>query len=710
MSVVTESETDFNGIIEDLQQEAQISIELIRELAGLEGYIAETYAQRCLAELFQNSDDSISSDIAILRLGGCLVYANNGRIFNESDFRSLCKSASSSKERGKSIGYRGIGFKSVVNICSNVIIASGSLRCSFDRDRTANLLGCFSAVPLVRVPHHLAPSERSLCGEVMERLPGYSTFFIFSGLNDEALNQELSGLSPEHFLFLRNLLNISIDLVDQKSILSLGIERFTPATSSQGDLTVTSVAISSDFHSSHHEWIVAANNDVSVAVRSIDGIPSRVLKQEALLHAYLPTQAISCLGARVNADFSTDPSRTRLKYDLKTDEAIENVASLISALIHEFSCTPDSLFWRSFVDCLIPYSEYKVLELQGNKFCSSLLKKLYSDASEVRQSMSSILRLLPNAYKDIESVGSKLPASLNVFLPIAASYSDAKRFLEIIGSKPLPLEQVLEFHSLQENAIDLRACHFFLRNVVNEGASAERLMAVYSLVSADGRVVCASDVVQNAIVLSGEFLVNLADVFLSQRRVQELLEDLGLTRVHFGSSFDKTSGGIDVSSLTKSLPAAAEDNRPISGVPSPSTFRVLDEESKRRYGVQNWRLSEEVVAYYYRSQGYKVIDVSQANKGYDLEVLGDSLRLCVEVKDIKDTIKGFCLTQNEYTEADMLGESYVLALVRRGDSDSLDIMFVSNPGSTFQAFTTKRAKAYEFLVSGFKYSPNVSFS
>jgi len=87
MSVVTESETDFNRIIEDLQQEAQISIELIRELAGLEGYIAETYAQRCLAELFQNSDDSISSDIAILRLGGCLVYANNGRIFNESDFR-----------------------------------------------------------------------------------------------------------------------------------------------------------------------------------------------------------------------------------------------------------------------------------------------------------------------------------------------------------------------------------------------------------------------------------------------------------------------------------------------------------------------------------------------------------------------------------------------------------------------------------------------
>ena len=91
-------------------------------------------------------------------------------------------------------------------------------------------------------------------------------------------------------------------------------------------------------------------------------------------------------------------------------------------------------------------------------------------------------------------------------------------------------------------------------------------------------------------------------------------------------------------------------------------------------------------------------------------MLGDSTRWCVEVKDIKVAVKGFSLTQNEYTEADMLGESYILALVRRGQDESLDIMLISNPGKSLQAFTTKRAKAYEFLVSGFKYSPDVSFT
>lgn len=709
MLPVIESESDFNQIIKDLQQEAQISVALIRELAGLEGYIAETYAQRCLAELFQNSDDSNSSNVAILRLGDSLVYANNGRSFSASDFRSLCKSASSSKERGKSIGYRGIGFKSVVNICSNVIISSGFLRCSFDRERTANLLGCFSGVPLVRVPHQLTPTESALCEEVLQRLPGYSTFFIFRGLNEESVNQEFSSLSPEHFLFLRNLSDISIDLVEGESVLKLSIERSTPSTPVQEELSITDISISSDFQQSSHSWIVAAINDVSLAVKSVDGIPSRVLRQEALLHAYLPTQAISCLGARVNADFSTDPSRTRLKYDSQTEESIEKVALLVSALINEYCQSPDSLFWRGFVDSLIPYSEYKVLELQGNKFCSALLKCLRSNSHALRTGELS-LQLLPDAYKDIESVGTRLPSSLNVFLPIAASYSDAKRFLEIIGAKPLSLEKILGFHSAQDNAIDAHACHIFLRNVINEGADTEALKCVYSLVSEDGQVVRAVDVVKGNLVLANSFLSSLAEVLLSHRRTKEFLELLELTPSHFGNLLDKTSSGIDVTSLIKCATASSDAANSTAGISSPYRVRVLDEESKRRYGIQNWRLSEEVVAYYYRSQGYKVIDVSQANKGYDLEVLGDSTRLCVEVKDIKDAVKGFSLTQNEYTEADMLGESYILALVRRGQDESLEIMLIANPGRSLQAFTTKRAKAYEFLVSGFKYSPDVSFT
>lgn len=707
MSAVTSAQ-NFKEIIESIQTEAQASIELLRELAGLEGYIAETYAQRCLAELFQNSDDSISTSVRILRLGDCLVYANNGRQFSAIDFRSLCKSASSSKERGKSIGYRGIGFKSVVNICSNVIISSQNLRCCFDRQRTSALLSCNSAVPLVRIPHHLTDSENTFCDQISHELSDYSTFFVFRGINEHSIDQEFSGLSSEHFIFLRHLEDISISLGSREVEESINIHRDAPSEISKF-LSTANVMISSDRHKSDNLWTVASNNEVSLAVKTVDGIPSRVLRHEALLHAYLPTQAISCLGARVNADFSTDPSRTRLKFDSKTEEEIKKVALLIADIVYELCELPSSLFWRSLVDSLIPYPEFKVLELQGNMFCSTLLACLRS--SDCRGKLSQKhLSLLPDAYKDIEAVGSRLPTSLNVFLPISASYSDAKRFLEAIGAKALPLTEVIDFHSKPDNAIDIHACPVFLRNILNAGIQTEAIAGLYSFVGEKGQVVSALEIIRKNIILDKSFVSSLSEAFLSRRRAKEFLESLGLSSSHFGNALEQSSSAVDTSRLVKSKIVSDYIVLLDEGTTSPDKMRILDDESKRRYGIQNWRLSEEVVAYYYRSKGYKVIDVSQANKGYDLEVIGDSTRLCVEVKDIKDSIKGFSLTQNEYTEADILGEAFILALVRRGQDDELDIMLIANPRKSLQAFTTKRAKAYEFLISGFKYSPTITFA
>ncbi len=695
--------------IDEIQNQAAINAGLIKELAGLEGYIAETYAQRCLSELFQNSDDCESTEVGIFRFSDYLVYANNGRIFSSVDFESLCKSASSSKERGKSIGYRGIGFKSIVNICTNAIVASGDLRCAFDRVRTASLLQCSSDVPLVRVPHKLTTVEKSICNEVLQNFPNYSTYFILGGLNEDSINQEFSSLSPEHFLFLRNLSNVSIKLLGGNNKLSLGIERIQAATPANPDLSVTDVVISSDLQQSLSRWSVVTKNDVSVAAKTVDGVPSRVQKQEALLHAYLPTQTISGIGARVNADFSTDPSRTRLKYDSTTEEAISNVASLATDIIYELSASPDSLYWRGFVDSLIPYPDFKILELQGNKFCTSLLPKLKLSNIEGNENKKS-LTMWPDIYKDIESICSKLPSSFNIFLPISASFADAKRFLDIIGSRKLPVQTILEYHKNPNNYIDAHLCPTFLRNAVDEGVDLKSLDSIYAFVGHDKKVACPREVIEQELSLDQGFVAALGEKFLSQRRAKDLLEGVGLCENHFGNSFKKGAGAIDISALVQRSETARGEVVPQRETATTVNTRILDDETKRRYGIQNWRLSEEIVAFYYRSQGFKVIDVSQANKGYDLEVLGDSTRLCVEVKDIKDSGKGFSLTQNEFNEAVVLGETYILALVRRSQDESLDIMIIDNPHKSLQAFTTKRAKAYEFFVSGFTYRPSVSFS
>ena len=100
--------------------EARLSPKLLSDLAGLENYVAESYDSRSFIELLQNADDAGSSNFLVKRFQQYLIIANNGHVFSKSDLEAICRSAASTKQRGNSIGYRGIGFKSVVGLAQEV--------------------------------------------------------------------------------------------------------------------------------------------------------------------------------------------------------------------------------------------------------------------------------------------------------------------------------------------------------------------------------------------------------------------------------------------------------------------------------------------------------------------------------------------------------------------------------------------------------------
>jgi hypothetical protein len=88
-------------------------------------------------ELLQNADDAKATRFLVTRHGEWLVCANDGQAFSRQDFYSLCRNASSAKQRGQTIGYRGIGFRSVVGVAASVYLLSGELRgATFSRDLT----------------------------------------------------------------------------------------------------------------------------------------------------------------------------------------------------------------------------------------------------------------------------------------------------------------------------------------------------------------------------------------------------------------------------------------------------------------------------------------------------------------------------------------------------------------------------------------------
>ena len=196
------------GLIrQPLLEEALNSPALLSDLAGLENYIAESYNARSFVELLQNADDAGATRVAIQRAGGLLMVANDGREFTQQDFESLCRSATSSKLRGPSIGFRGIGFKSVVGFAKVIHLFSGELEATFSRELTAAAIPQATRVPLVRIPHPVEPGLRAKFASSLTELKGegYKTVFIFADVIASGIEAEFAAFDPSSLLFLRHI-------------------------------------------------------------------------------------------------------------------------------------------------------------------------------------------------------------------------------------------------------------------------------------------------------------------------------------------------------------------------------------------------------------------------------------------------------------------------------------------------------------------------
>jgi len=168
---------------EEFLLEAKAAPKLFKDLAKVEQYIAESYKTRALIELIQNADDAEATKFGIHSFKNGFIVGNNGKPFSKNDVEALCRSGSSNKQRGgQTIGYRGIGFKSVVNIANTVNILSGEFKFSFERSKTIKALDNVLDVPLIRIPHIFEQKDTELENEVSEIIGeyNYNTVFILN--------------------------------------------------------------------------------------------------------------------------------------------------------------------------------------------------------------------------------------------------------------------------------------------------------------------------------------------------------------------------------------------------------------------------------------------------------------------------------------------------------------------------------------------------
>lgn len=373
----------------------------LREDVNQESQIAEDYRGRLVYELLQNADDAMDGQaahddrVAFLITDDEMWMANTGRPLTEEDVIGLCGLGASSKTdaegtRRASIGHKGLGFKSVLEITECPAAYSTTYRFELGEGHARPYVDALwrqqgrptpRRVPTMRFPAPL--EERSDIWDQF-RADRCRTAFRFpfratvGADKRRALVDQLLGLPLTTVLFLKHLERIDVRVeqrgrsltdswqvtrqlftdgswCDTTGIAGSGLYRI--AVRSTSESVAFLVAHDADVPIGEHRlglsgpaWEGVALTEVSVAVTDPEVNFGQLDPSARRFHVFLPTEQACPYPMLVNGAFATDLSRQRVKV---TDEDGDYNVHLIRAAAR--------LFRNRVVPALMAYGPREVL-------------------------------------------------------------------------------------------------------------------------------------------------------------------------------------------------------------------------------------------------------------------------------------------------------------------------------------------------------------
>lgn len=678
---------ELSKLRDSLIAEAKSSPMLLSDLAGLEAYVSESYNSRSFIELLQNADDANATKFYVKRSGDYLFVANNGRPFNIKDLESLCRSAFSNKVRGTTIGYRGIGFKSVVSFAKEIHLISGNFEITFSKELSKQIVPQANKVPLIRIPHELDKSIRiELAGEIKEiQDEGFNTIFIFSGVLANQIDEEYTSFANTTLLFLNSIQVIKIHLSKKVTANIAIIEE-----NEKGRIlrVSTTDAITN--------WFVCSNSTCSIAFSMNKDKVERLPKSEAIIHAFLPTEDSCGLGVVVNGDFSTDPSRRHLIMDETTINVISNLARLYASLLKYALANKD----RNMVDALMPYFDIKLIQLMKQSFEREFAKRV-KDA--FGKELSNI-RLAPS-WLNAEDF-SKIMESSNLpyIAPECSEVLGLSDFLKYLGNKPEVVESLIKKVGQAEISV------LGYAQLVSAGIK-EILMnhkhpslTTTDLVISDGRLCSLNEINDNEEEIDESYLQLLADNGISENDLSLFLKKVGLSKINeVQFSDDDDDDDLYDNDDEEDDYGDKESYNPTS---VSQWFNDADTSSKQvanNEGIQKWRSAEENTLVALNANGFRLKDVSKQNLGFDLEGSDpNGKNIYIEVKSIDYVGQKFRMTNNEFAAAQYKPGNYYLALVCQ-NKDSFEISLIKDPVNRLNL--TRQVVQWVWECTDYEYKP-----
>lgn len=714
----------FKATSQRLQDEAISNTQIIEELAGLEKYISETYVSRVFYEIIQNADDCESVRFHAFLHNQSLLLFNDGHAFSDTDLESLCRSAFSSKQRGVNIGYRGIGFKSVAGICKMVTVISGNLEVYFSREKTHELISKDSRVPLLRVPH-MGSLDQELTGVAKAYLEeqGMKTCIILHKADSGSLLNDLKGLNRTSISFLRNLLEIDINLGSYaKTLVAVRIPDSSRRIGeiSQRDIVVTAKIITDGRETSaHHDMRIWSYRNIGISTETKDNKPLRLKKNEAYAQAFLPMLTTTGLGARINGDFSTDPSRTRINPDEFTKGILNDLVELVLNLLDRLCDDNISAAEKDLLEVLIPYRNASVFDISPS-YISEQIKDRITDSGGI---LLSAFMLCPEWLKktDYEKLANAGRYKTLSFEQVGLS--DYESFFMSLGATKPGLPRVLEL--LAKTRLSSSGVISFWRHILYEDirVSAGFKAIDAKIVQSANIFLCNDGITRSGCELANSnkhqldiiFMASLFDMAGRSTDAADMCIHCGIPVCMIPVSLLETikenlakSGKILHAEILKAISSTQQSSETSNDGGSPQAHQNalrLTDKSKRVHNKKSepsWRNMERLAGFILEALGFDAEDVSKRNLGYDYKVYDkDGNMYCIEVKKTEGLGDDFVLTDNEIYAAKDVGDHYWVLIVVQPDPNQPPTCYsiIKDFYRTFEKHMIRRCIKYQMFCS-----------
>lgn len=648
--------------------EAKNSPRLFSDMAAMERYMAESYDNRILIELLQNADDALSKRTKLIINNDAIIFANNGRPFEEEDILAICRSGASNKSKTTQIGYRGVGFKSTVSISNNIIIYSNDTYFTFSKDRCAKALHIdINNVPTVRIPFLMNENDISIDLKLLifELITdGFTTVFAFTNANKKVIEHEIEHFDKTCLLFLRNV--ESLNIIDQHNQFLYLTKRSKKETGIKVELFANKLI--------EKWWLPQINELYHFAFKlNEDDKVITCEKEDAVFHSYLPTLENSPYYFKINGNFSTDPSRKHIVLDEDCKKEINNLVNELVIMVN-----------KAIQDINI-FSEILVLienKVSFTPIAIAFHEKLHNKISEVLElKTNSGLTVKVKYYKLIDNyftVQEKIllrDKSKNFNL---LSYKNSNKVFE---------EFVQYFAKSCYNLEDYILClsdYEFMNDCVSE-----LKIKIYSYVIKQFRI---NSLMNNSNYNLGECLI---DTNYGLLRISEIITNISV-KIEYIELWKLFMTNDEIEWFCKTV--KIKKNLFLNN----SIKKVINNKVNKnsKYYISKWRSAEQQCIEVEESMGNSAVYVGNKNLGYDVEsITAGGEKRYLEVKLISFNNNAFTMTNNEYTAAHKLNYNYYICLVKQGEN-MMEVTYIKNPIETLNL--EKRVRQWEWYCESYE--------